>query len=151
MTPWAAVYTALNTLAILVYVVAWTAVQCKVGLCYCEEHLLGANHTNHSKTGGVGLQQRTAWKHFLRCFEEDVRYGVSSVRAYDVSLVVGTQYLICRCCSKGVNLLASSVRYHSILVRSVLRSLAVVEYERCPHSLSWLVGILRTRFLLNKT
>ena len=151
MTPWAAVYTAFNTLAILVYVVAWTAIQCKVRLCYCQKHLLCANHTYHCQTCSVCLQQRTSRKHILRSFEENVRYSVSSVRAYDVSLVVGTQYLIRRCCSKGINLLASCIRYNSILVRSVLRCLTMVEYERCPHSLSWLVGIFCTRFLLNQT
>ena len=73
---------------------------------------------------------------------------MSSVRAYDVSLVVGAQYLVGRSGSEGVNLLACGLWNYGILVRSVLRSLTVVEVERCPLSLGLLVGVLHARLLL---
>ena len=61
-----------------------------------------------------------------------------------MSLIVGAQHLICRSGSEGVNLLACGLRDNSILVRSVLRSLTVVEVERCPLSFGLLVGVLHT-------
>ena len=61
-----------------------------------------------------------------------------------MSLIVGAQNFICRSGSEGVNLLACCLWHYSVFVRSVLRSLTVVEVERCPLSFGLLVGVLHT-------